>query len=189
VHTSRDLDNGGNPAGARPLTSSEGTSLRERQDEITKSDFRAVVGHFATGVAVVTADGPEGPAGLTTNAFSSVSLDPLLVLVCIDRGSRTLPVVQAAGRFAVNVLPAGGEELARIFASKTLVGREKFEAVTHRVEYGVPVLDEALAWLACDLTELVDAGDHRIALGAVTHAGAREGEPLVFFRGGYVPPS
>lgn len=147
--------------------------------------FRDTIGRFATGVCIVTASGPDGPAGMTTNAVSSLSLDPLLVLVCFDNGSRTLPVVRDAGRFAVNVLRAGQESLAATFASKR-VPREKFADVTHTADHGVPVLDDALAWLACDLVELLPGGDHTIGIGAVTHMGAGEGEPLVWFRGGYV---
>jgi flavin reductase (DIM6/NTAB) family NADH-FMN oxidoreductase RutF len=152
---------------------------------VRPDEFRRVVGRFATGVAIVTCDGPDGPAGLTTNAITSVSLDPLLLLVCFDNGSRTLPAVTAVRRFAVNVLRADQADLARVFASKR-VAREKFDAVTHTVAHGVPVLDGALAWLACDLRELHPAGDHTIGIGAVTHADADAGgEPLVFFGGGY----
>jgi 3-hydroxy-9,10-secoandrosta-1,3,5(10)-triene-9,17-dione monooxygenase reductase component len=147
--------------------------------------YRQVMGHFATGVAIVTCSGPDGPAGLTTNAVTSVSLDPLLLLVCFDNASRTLGAVRHARRFAVNVLRAGQEDLARVFASKR-VAREKFEAVTHMVAHGVPVLDGALAWLACDLRELHPGGDHTIGIGAVTHLDADPGgEPLVWFRGTY----
>jgi 3-hydroxy-9,10-secoandrosta-1,3,5(10)-triene-9,17-dione monooxygenase reductase component len=147
--------------------------------------FRAVAGAFATGVTIVTAAGPDGPAGLTTNAFTSVSLDPPLLLICFDNASRTLPVVRRSGRFAVNVLSAGQEELARVFASKR-VAAEKFHAVTHSESHGVPVLDGALAWMACDLEQLVAAGDHTIGIGAVIgmdHDPA--GVPLVFHRGAY----
>jgi 3-hydroxy-9,10-secoandrosta-1,3,5(10)-triene-9,17-dione monooxygenase reductase component len=147
--------------------------------------YRQVIGTFATGVAVVTCNGPEGRTGLTTNAITSVSLEPLLLLVCFDNTSRTLPAVRAAGRFAVNILRAGQEDLAHVFASKR-VGREKFEAVTHMDAHGVPVIDGALAWLACDLTAMHPAGDHTIGLGAVTHMDADpDGEPLVWFRGAY----
>ena len=147
--------------------------------------YRHVIGHFTTGVAIVTCMGPDGPAGLTTNAVASVSLEPLLLLVCFDNASRTLPAVRAARRFAVNVLRAGQEDLARVFASKR-VGREKFESVTHMDAHGVPVIDGALAWLACDLTELHPAGDHTIGIGAVTHMDADPaGRPLVWFRGAY----
>jgi flavin reductase (DIM6/NTAB) family NADH-FMN oxidoreductase RutF len=147
--------------------------------------YRQVIGHFATGVAVVTCNGPDGPTGLTTNAITSVSLEPLLLLVCFDNTSRTLPAVRSARRFAVNVLRAGQEDLARVFASKRR-GREKFEAATHMVAHGVPVLDGALAWLACDLTDLHPAGDHTIGIGAITHMDADPaGVPLVWFRGEY----
>lgn len=146
--------------------------------------FRTAMGHFATGVAVVTAQGSDGPAGLTTNAVTSLSLDPTLLLVCFDNASRTLPVVQEARRFAVNVLSAGQGELAATFASKK-IATEKFEQVTHTEAHGVPVLDGAVAWFACDLLELLPGGDHTIGIGEVTHAGAPGGEPLVFHRGRY----
>ena len=151
--------------------------------------YRDAIGHWATGVAVVTCQGPDGPAALTTNAVSSVSLDPILLLVCFDNASRTLPAVRASGRFAVNILAEGQEDLAAVFASKR-VQTEKFEAVTHRIEHGVPVLDDALAWIACDVAELHPAGDHTIGIGAVTHvhhlADDQGPPPLLFYRGRYV---
>lgn len=147
-------------------------------------DFRDTLGSFPTGVTVVTARDATGPAGLTTNAFSSLSLDPPLILACFDNTSRTLPVVRASGRFAVNVLRAGQEELAAVFASKR-VQTEKFAEVCHSEQGGVPVLDDALAWLVCDLEELLPRGDHTIGVGAVTELTAFDGEPLVFFRGAY----
>jgi flavin reductase (DIM6/NTAB) family NADH-FMN oxidoreductase RutF len=146
--------------------------------------FRDTIGHLATGVCVVTALGPDGPAGLTTNAVASLSLRPRLLVVCFDNTSRTLPVVRAAGRFAVNVLRTGQEDLARLFASKRLAA-DKFAAVTHSVDHGVPVLDGALAWLVCDLQAEHPGGDHTIGVGAVTEMGHEEGEPLVFHRGTY----
>jgi flavin reductase (DIM6/NTAB) family NADH-FMN oxidoreductase RutF len=147
-------------------------------------EYRETIGRFATGVAIVTAAGSRGPAGMTTNAVSSLSLDPLMLLVCFDNDSRTLPVVRDAGRFAVNVLRAGQEDLAAVFASKR-VAEEKFEAVTHRVAHGVPVLDDALAWIACDVHELLPGGDHTIGIGTVTHFAHDEGDPLLWFRGRY----
>jgi 3-hydroxy-9,10-secoandrosta-1,3,5(10)-triene-9,17-dione monooxygenase reductase component len=146
--------------------------------------YRDAIGHFATGVCVVTC---EGPAGLTTNAVTSLSLDPLLLLVCFDGASRTLPLVRQSGRFAVNVLAKGQDELARIFASKR-VHAEKFAAVSHdTAANGVPVLDGTLAWIACDVRELLPGGDHTIGIGAVTDAWAdpEPREPLVFFNGAY----
>ncbi len=147
--------------------------------------YRDTIGHFATGVTVVTASGPDGPAGMTTNAVTSLSLDPLLLLVCFDHGARTLEVVRASRRFAVNVLRAEDRELATVFASKR-VGREKFASVTHTETHGVPVLDTALAWIACELRELLPGGDHAIGIGEVIGMGhAADGDPLVYFRGRY----
>jgi flavin reductase (DIM6/NTAB) family NADH-FMN oxidoreductase RutF len=146
--------------------------------------FRDTLGRFPTGVAVVTATGAGGPAGLTTNAFSSLSLDPPLIIVCFDRASRTLPVVRESGRFAVNVLRAGDEDLARLFAGKA-PHPEKFEAVTHTADHGVPVLDDALAWMVCDLETLHPGGDHEIGVGAVTAMGQEAGDPLVFYAGAF----
>jgi len=150
-----------------------------------RRDFRDTIGQLVTGVTIVTTRGPDGPAGLTTNAVTSLSLDPLLVLVCFAEGSRTLPVVRATRRFAVNVLAAGQDDLAAVFASRR-VAREKFEAVTHTEDHGVPVLDGALAWLACDLVAEHPGGDHTIGVGAVTAMDFDpDAEPLVFHRGGY----
>ena len=147
--------------------------------------FRAVMGHFATGVAIVTATGPEGPVGMTANAVCSLSLDPLLLLVCFDHGARTLRVVRTTERFGVNVLAAGEDALARRFASK-LPEAEKFAGVRHAVQDGIPVLEDALAWVGCRLDRLIPGGDHVIGLGAVEAAetGAAR-DPLIWFRGGY----
>ena len=106
---------------------------------VDPQSYRDVVGHFATGVAIVTASGSRGPAGMTTNAVTSLSLDPVLLLVCFDNTSRTLPVVRQARRFAVNVLREGQEDLARVFASKR-VAAEKFRAVVDRVRHGAELL-------------------------------------------------
>jgi 3-hydroxy-9,10-secoandrosta-1,3,5(10)-triene-9,17-dione monooxygenase reductase component len=150
--------------------------------------YRDTIGRFPTGVAIVTSIGPDGPAGMTTNAVTSLSLRPLLLIVCFETRSRTLEVVRESRRFGVNVLRAGDEELAGVFASKR-VGPEKFEALTqHRwsEQHGVPVLDRALAWIACDPVELLRRGDHEIGIGAVIGTGASDdGEPLVFHRGAY----
>ena len=147
--------------------------------------YRDTIGHFATGVTVVTAIGPGGPGGMTTNAVTSLSLDPRLLLVCFAAQSRTLEVVRESRRFAVNILRAGDEDLAAVFASK-VIGPQKFADVTHTEEHGVPVLDRALAWIACDLLELRPGGDHEIGIGRVLATGYGEpGDPLVFFGGRY----
>lgn len=148
--------------------------------------FREVIGHFASGVAVVTTTGPDGrDAGLTTNAVTSLSLDPLLLIVCFDNRSRTLGVVRDAGRFGVSFLRRGDEAVAATFASK-LPQEEKFAATAVRREDGVPVLADAVAWMVCDVHELLPGGDHTIGVGAVVAADADEhADPLLFFRGGW----
>jgi flavin reductase (DIM6/NTAB) family NADH-FMN oxidoreductase RutF len=146
--------------------------------------FRAVMGHFATGVTVVTAGTPDGPVGMTANAVCSLSLEPLLLLVAFDNEARTLQAVQATGRFGVNILAAGQEDLARLFASK-VDEREKFDGVPHAMHDGIPVIDGALAWIGCRLERLIPAGDHTMGIGAVEAAEAGRGEPLLWFRGGY----
>jgi flavin reductase (DIM6/NTAB) family NADH-FMN oxidoreductase RutF len=146
--------------------------------------FRDVMGRFATGVTVVTATSPEGPIGLTANAVCSLSLDPLLLLVCFDNQARTLPVVREVGRFGVNVLRADQEDLARLFASK-LPESEKFAGLPHTVHDGIPVIEGVLAWVGCRLERLIPGGDHTIGIGAVESAEAGHGEPLLWFRGSY----
>jgi flavin reductase (DIM6/NTAB) family NADH-FMN oxidoreductase RutF len=152
--------------------------------EVEPERFRSVMGHFATGVTVVTAGTAEGPVGMTANAVCSLSLEPLLLLVAFDNESRTLPIVRETGRFGVNILAAGQEDLARLFASKT-DERRKFAGVPHAHHDGIPVIDGALAWIGCRLERLIVAGDHTIGVGAVEAAEAGTGEPLLWFRGGY----
>jgi 3-hydroxy-9,10-secoandrosta-1,3,5(10)-triene-9,17-dione monooxygenase reductase component len=154
---------------------------------VAPEHFRAVMGHFATGVTVVTAHSANGPVGMTANAVCSLSLDPLLLLVCFDNGARTLPVVAEGERFGVNVLAKGQERLARLFASKT-PEHAKFAEVAHTVHDGVPVIEGALAWVGCTLQELIPGGDHTIGIGSVTAAEmtrAEPPEPLLWYRGGY----
>jgi flavin reductase (DIM6/NTAB) family NADH-FMN oxidoreductase RutF len=149
-----------------------------------QQQYRDVIGRFATGVAVITSAGPSGAGGMTANALCSLSLEPLLALVCFENQARTLPIVREAGRFAVNVLSAGQEPLAGVFASK-LPESEKLDGVPHRLEGGVPVIDGTLAWAICDLRELIAGGDHTIAIGEVTEMGLGEGEPLLWYAGSY----
>jgi 3-hydroxy-9,10-secoandrosta-1,3,5(10)-triene-9,17-dione monooxygenase reductase component len=146
--------------------------------------FREVFGRFATGVAVVTSSGPGGTGGMTANALCSLSLEPLLALVCFENVARTLPIVRDAGRFAVNVLSADQANLAGVFASK-LPEAEKLHGVAHRFEHDVPIIDGALAWATCALRELIAGGDHTIAIGEVLSMGLGEGEPLLWYGGRY----
>lgn len=161
------------------------SSSRADEDADDARVYRDTIGRFATGVTVVTALGPDGPAGMTTNAVTSLSLEPRLLLVCFEARSRTLEVVRTARRFAVNILRAADADLAAVFASKVVAAR-KFADVTHTEEHGVPVLDRALAWIACDLLELRPGGDHEIGIGRVLATGTgAAGDPLVFFGGRY----
>jgi len=148
--------------------------------------FREVFGRFVTGVAVITSTGAGGTGGMTGNALCSLSLEPLLVLVCFENDARTLPIVREAGRFAVNVLSSEQEPLAAVFASK-LPEAEKLEGVSHRLESGLPIIDDVLAWAICDLRDLIAGGDHTIAIGEVVAMGLGSGEPLVWFGGRYHP--
>src|SRR3954451_12551711 len=154
-------------------------------DTVAPQRFREVMAHFTTGVTVVTANSEAGPVGMTANAVCSLSLEPLLLLVCFANDTRTLPLIADTRRFGVNVLAAGQEELARLFASK-LPEEEKFAGVQHSVHDGIPVIDGVLAWGGCTLTELFPGGDHTIGIGAVTAAEATSsGEPLIWYRGEY----
>jgi 3-hydroxy-9,10-secoandrosta-1,3,5(10)-triene-9,17-dione monooxygenase reductase component len=144
--------------------------------------------NLPTGVTVVSASGSEGPAGATANAVCSLSIEPMLMLACLDRGSRTLLAVQAADRFGVSVLHKGQETIARAFATKVAVA-EKWAGVAWTDRNGLPAIDDALVWLACDLRDVISAGDHVIVTGEVTELLVDEGEPLVFYGGQYLPLS
>lgn len=147
--------------------------------------LRRLMASWATGVAVVTSRDDAGPRGATTNALTSLSLDPLLVLVALDHASNTLEAVRNSGRFCINVLAAGQEEIARRFATRAS-GEEKLAGVPHELVDGVPVLGGAVAWLACELDQELEGGDHTILLGRPLEAGSDpEVEPLVFFGGSY----
>jgi flavin reductase (DIM6/NTAB) family NADH-FMN oxidoreductase RutF len=148
--------------------------------------FREVFGRFATGVAVVTSSGSSGSGGMTANALCSLSLDPLLALVCFANDARTLPIVREARRFGVNVLTSDQEEVAGVFASK-LPESEKLDVVAHHLEDDVPIIDGALAWATCELRELIPGGDHTIAIGEVISMGLGGGRPLVWYGGRYHP--
>jgi flavin reductase (DIM6/NTAB) family NADH-FMN oxidoreductase RutF len=148
--------------------------------------LRRLMAHWATGVAVVTSRAPSGgPCGATTNALTSLSLDPLLLLVALERTSNTLAAVRDSRRFCINVLAAGQEEIARRFATKA-TGVEKLSTVPHDLVDGVPVLRGCVAWLRCDLDQELDGGDHTILLGRPLDADTDPAkQPLVFYGGGY----
>lgn len=154
---------------------------------IDKTLFRQVLGSFASGVTVITT-GREGQFhGMTANAFSSLSLEPSLVLVCVDKSAETLGVLQATGHFNVNILAPEQQHLSNSFAKK-----ESPEAHgLHGVEYtlgklGLPLLKDSLAHLECRVVATHEAGDHVIFVGEVDEADQRpEAEPLLYFRGKY----
>ncbi len=152
--------------------------------ELQAAEFRLVLGHFPTGVAVVTATAADGPVGLSVNSFTAVSLDPPLVSFCADRRSRSWAGIRAAGAFCVNVLGERQEALSRVFAAR---GVDKFDGVGWVPSpSGSPRLEGVVAWVDCTVDAIHEGGDHEIVVGRV-HALDVEGQdgPLVFYRGGY----
>jgi flavin reductase (DIM6/NTAB) family NADH-FMN oxidoreductase RutF len=149
------------------------------------SEFRRVLGHWVTGVAVVAARNSDGqPCGLTANAVASLSLQPPLVLACIDHTADSHDCIRAAGAFSVNILSSDQERLARRFAAWDL--HEKFAGIAfHSSASGAPILDDALAWIDCRLYNTIPGGDHTIFIGEVLDGDAREGAPLLYYRSGY----
>jgi flavin reductase (DIM6/NTAB) family NADH-FMN oxidoreductase RutF len=151
---------------------------------IGPDEFRKVLGHFASGVTVITTCDSEGrPTGLTASAFTSVSLDPPLVLVCVSHKSQSYPAIVERGRFAVNFLRREQEDVSRRFATSRL---DKFEGVPHRVsELGLPLLTEALAHVECVIVNTHVEGDHTVFIGRVENSGTTDGMPLMYYRGKY----
>jgi flavin reductase (DIM6/NTAB) family NADH-FMN oxidoreductase RutF len=147
--------------------------------------LRRAFGTFATGVTITTTiDGDGAPAGFTANSFTSVSLDPPLLLVCIAETANTFAAFRGAGRFAVNVLSATQRALSTTFATQ---GADRFAGVAWRSEKtGAPVIDGGVAWFDCTTERLIDAGDHVIILGRVVDFDHAAGAPLAYCRGGYV---
>lgn len=154
---------------------------------IEASEFRRVLAHWSTGVAVVATFTPDHePCGMTATAFASVSLSPPLVLACLERTADTHEALHAAGVFSISILADGHEALARRFAGDDTAA--KFADVPwHVAATGAPVLDDALAWLDCRVHSVHEAGDHTIFVGAVIRGDARDGDPLLYFRSRYTP--
>lgn len=148
-------------------------------------ELRRVLGHFATGVSVVTTALDGEPHGLTVNSFASLSLDPPQVIVCLKRGNRSYPAFAGATHFVVNILSEGQLGLARLFAS-TLEG--KFAGVRHEPApvSGAPVLGGAHAWLECEVRERIDVpGTHTVVIGRLLGHALGDAPPLLFHRGSY----
>jgi flavin reductase (DIM6/NTAB) family NADH-FMN oxidoreductase RutF len=156
-----------------------------------RTALRSVLGRFATGVIVVAA-GRGTPCGMTANAFTSVSLDPPLILVCVDRSAAIYRTVLAAGSFSVSMLSAGQEHVARYFADHSRPrGADEFSTIdwSPGPSTGAPILDGALAWLDCTLVNSYDGGDHEIFIGSVQASGfGPADDALVFFCGDFHQP-
>ena len=153
--------------------------------EIDPAHFRQVLGHFPTGVTVITAIGSDGdPAGFAVGSFFSVSLDPALVGFCAGKGSSSWPGIRDAGRFCVNVLAEDQEAVCR---QMSLKGQDKFKGLGWKpAATGSPRLDDVVAWIDCEIDAVHDAGDHEICIGRVRELGIlHEHGPLLFYRGGY----
>ncbi len=159
------------PSAPRPLTPDAST-------------YRTVLGHFATGVVLVTAIDGDEPVGMACNSFSSVSLEPPLVLFCAAKSSSTWPRIETSGKWAANILDEDGEEVCRLFAQK---GADRFARIAYTPgRTGSPILEDALAFVDCETVDKHDAGDHVIVVGRVIELGYQhEGKPLLFYRGGY----
>jgi flavin reductase (DIM6/NTAB) family NADH-FMN oxidoreductase RutF len=155
---------------------------------VTQAEFRKAMGCFATGVTVVTVDYDGEIHGMTANAFTAVSLEPLLVLVCVDHRAKTHAELHSRKRFGVNVLTEGQQSISEYYArpDRTHQHAEKEAGARFdRTAHGTPVLHEALAYLECRLHTAQDAGDHTIFIAEVEDVVVREGEPLLYFRGEY----
>lgn len=151
--------------------------------QVKVADFRRVLGSFATGVTVLTAYTPDGPNGMAANSVTSLSLDPPLVLFCPAKSSTTWPSLRASGRVCINVMAGHHEQVTRQFALK---GADRFAGVPYSRRPCGPALEDAVAWIECELTDEHDGGDHTIVVARVLAIDAVEsGDPLVFFRGRY----
>ncbi len=155
---------------------------------LSPADFRRVVGNFTTGITVVTVEREPGQVhGMTANSFTSVSLDPLLVLVCIDQNARLLSFLKEQGRFGVSILKESQRAVSEHFA-KPLQDPEATKSLGIQFRWtasGIPLLDDALAHLACNVAAQHPAGDHTLFLGEVESMDSNPGEPLLYHRGSY----
>lgn len=157
---------------------------QSQQQAPTAEAFRLACGRFATGVAIATTiDSSGSPCGLTISSFSSVSLDPPLVLFCIDRASQVLPAFEACNSFVINILDQSQRDLSERFATRQ---RDRFSGLDfRRGASGAPVIPHSLALIECRRHAVLDGGDHRIFLGEVLSVQVREGDPLLYFASRY----
>ncbi|MGH7700878.1 MAG: flavin reductase family protein [Gemmatimonadales bacterium] len=151
---------------------------------VDASQFRQLLGRFATGVTVLTTRTPDGrPIGMTASAVASVSLDPPLLLVCVDRRHDMHGALQTATHFALNVLAADQEALSRRFAADAV---DRFDGVGYvESKRGLPLLDGVVATIECEKQTAVPGGDHTVFVGLVTGGAVTDRRPLLYYRGGY----
>ena len=151
---------------------------------VSPDEFRNALGRFPSVVTVVTTIGRDGSdQGMTVSAFCSVSLDPSLILICIEKTASVYDALTSFARFAVNVLAAGQEQVARRFA---IVDIDRFDGIARsRGRDGIAILDDALAVIECRRASVFDGGDHSIIVGEVEATRVGSGQPLLYYRGGY----
>jgi flavin reductase (DIM6/NTAB) family NADH-FMN oxidoreductase RutF len=151
---------------------------------VSPDEFRSVLGRFPSGVTVVTTKGADGSdQGMTVSAFCSVSLEPPLILVCIEKNASVYKALTTSSQFVVNMLSVNQEHIARRFA---IVDIDRFEGVGYsRTNNGTAVLDDVLAVIECNRQAMYDGGDHTIIVGEVHSARVEDGSPLLYYRGGY----
>ena len=154
---------------------------------VDAAEYRTIIGHFATGVTVITAAGDGKLHGMTAQSMTSLSLDPVMLLVCIDKTSHAHGVISAGGAFAVNILGEHQEEVSRVFAKKAEPEVGTLRGQPFRLgRTGAPILDDCLAYLDCQVREVLEGGDHSIFIGEVVdEAVVKQVKPLLFFRSGY----
>jgi flavin reductase (DIM6/NTAB) family NADH-FMN oxidoreductase RutF len=151
-----------------------------------REDMRQAMRRWSTGVAVVTLRAGEELRGVTVNSFTSVSLEPPLVMICLDRRARTHDLLLASRRYCINILAADQQVLSDRFAGRRPGEHGRFDDCSQRQSpAGLPMLDSCLAWLDCRLVDLHPAGDHTIFIGLVTHAEHADGTPLLYHGGQY----
>ena len=160
------------------------TDITSDSSSFDSAKYRQVLGHFPTGVTVITAVVDGAPAGMAVGSFASLSLEPPQVLFCAAHSSTTWPKIKQAGSFCVNILAEDQEDVCRVFASK---GEDKFAEIGwKRSGTGSPLLEGVMAYIDCDIETIVASGDHDVVVGAVRDLEVlHEGGPLLFFRGGY----
>jgi flavin reductase (DIM6/NTAB) family NADH-FMN oxidoreductase RutF len=162
--------------------SSEGG--RARESPVTSEEFRRACGRFATGVTIASVlDANGSPHGLTVNSFTSVSLDPPLILICLGHAVTCIDAFRSSRHFGINVLAEGQQALSDRFARK---GQDRFEGLEwYRGPSGVPLLEGVLAAIECRVHQRFTSGDHDIFVGEMIHMRASEGRPLLYFAGRY----